>query len=423
MLPPNKAQVLLQSTASLGGPLRAPHKLQTPFSITYNLSLANNPPLHPAILLSSPRSHSAGSHLYSSDSNSDFVLHPLLLSQIPPLSFIRIASLSPLPILPTSAGYTPLLPSLTPQPSQPQNSSFPAHLASRLSTPSKIYLPHSRPRAPAHLLVGSTLTARHGTRIQYRNTRSPGAEGACVASRKDPAEFQGPRSPGPVAWCSIWGTVVYFDLQLLLSAPVARPNRQGPCRGYPLVPGVSSSAPPLAPSPDTGLDPGCLLSPSCPVPRARNPDRSAWALALASACLRARPRLCICCQKKAGGSRASGQGCSGQWVSSPGGSSPSSSGPGRSGARHPLPEPRASGLWAAVTKLHKPFRSLTQAPKQATVHSKPRPSSAPKRDLPLRAHSPKVTTLVLEPQEAPGAPPLNPTSPARPPDLRSPETL
>ncbi|XP_040081633.1 proline-rich protein 30 [Oryx dammah] len=260
MLPPNKAQVLLQNTASPGQPPQGPS--QTADSLFYNLQpqpcqqslRSTQPSCSPPL-----QSHSAGSHLYSSDSNSDFVLHPYSssLSNFPTFFPQNCLSLSP----PCSSSPShPLYPSATlthSSPSQPQNYSFPRspcqspfHLedlpTSTLTSPSP---------SPPSRGVHSNSQAWHSH--QYRNTRSPGVEGVCVASGKDPAEFKDPGALAQALVLHLGHHRIAHDLQLLLLQRLwLGQTDKAPVVEYPVC-----------------LECLQLRTPSCPNPRYRTGPR------------------------------------------------------------------------------------------------------------------------------------------------------
>ncbi|DAA24492.1 proline-rich protein 30 [Bos taurus] len=389
MLPPNKAQVLLRNTASPGRPPQGPS--QTEDSLFYNLQpqprqqslRSTQPSCSPP-----PRSHSAGSHLYSSDSNSDFVLHPYSssLSNSPTFFHQNCLSLSP-PC--SSSPSRRLYPSATlthSSPSQPQNSSF----------------PHSPCQSPFHLedLPTSTLTSpspsppSRGVHSnsqawhlhQYRNTRSPGAEGVCVASGKDPAEFKDPGALAQALVLHLGHRRIAHDLQLLLLQRLwLGQTDKAPVVEYPV----------------------CLVclrlrTPSCPIPRYRTGPR-----------LLAFPQLLPCAQGKESGPLRMGIGFGlrlpqGQAKAlhllpkrRPEEAGPQAKAAQASGCQAQVAQapaaPAKADLGAGTLSQNGSFRSvdrqslnstrhsesLTQAPKQATVHLKPRPSSAPKRPASL----------------------------------------
>lgn len=389
MLPPNKAQVLLRNTESPGRPPQG--RSQTEDSLFYNLQpqprqqslRSTQPSCSPP-----PRSHSAGSHLYSSDSNSDFVLHPYSssLSNSPTFFHQNCLSLSP-PC--SSSPSRRLYPSATlthSSPSQPQNSSF----------------PHSPCQSPFHLedLPTSTLTSpspsppSRGVHSnsqawhshQYRNTRSPGAEGVCVASGKDPAEFKDPGALAQALVLRLGHRRIAHDLQLLLLQRLwLGQTDKAPVVEYPV----------------------CLVclqlrTPSCPIPRYRTGPR-----------LLAFPQLLPCAQGKESGPLRMGIGFG---LRLPQGQAkalhllpkrrPEEAGPQAKAARasgcqaqvaQAPAAPAKADLGAGTLSQNGSLRSvdrqslnstrhsefLIQAPKQATVHLKPRPSSAPKRPASL----------------------------------------
>lgn len=144
----------------LGTLLCAPRLLWTHHPATYSLCLPSHHPLPPTPLTPLPHSPTLLAPIST-------LLTPILtlsytltlpLSQAPPVSFIRITSLSPshpLPLPPT--GYIPPLLSLIPPPPLSCGTPlFPSLIASRLPTQETALAPLSLPGPPAYLLVGST---------------------------------------------------------------------------------------------------------------------------------------------------------------------------------------------------------------------------------------------------------------------------
>ncbi|XP_054422206.1 proline-rich protein 30 [Pteronotus mesoamericanus] len=258
MLPQNKDQVLLQKTAPPGLPPQGPSQLAD--SPPHNLQPLNPqkslppslPPCSP-----SPQSHSPGSLFFSSDSDSDFVLHPYASSfpRSPTFFHQNYPSLS---LLRSSSSSHQLYPSPPPtrssNPSQPQNSSLPhcqspshpEHLASSPLTSPRPSLPSPR--------IHSNRQTWHWH--QYQDTRSPGV-GECVASERDPAEFRHPGALAQALVVHLGHRRIAHDLRLLLLQRLwLGRTGQAPVVEYPI----------------------CLVclrprGPSCPMPKYRTGPR------------------------------------------------------------------------------------------------------------------------------------------------------
>ncbi|XP_058407572.1 proline-rich protein 30 [Diceros bicornis minor] len=389
MLPPNKDQVLLQNTAPPGHPPQGPSQLvdSPPRNLQPLPPQQSLPPSHPPCS-PPPQSHSPGSHFYSSDSNSDFVLHPYSssLPRSPAFFHQNYPSLS----LSSSSSPSPQLypyPTLThsSSPSQPQNS----------------FLSHSRCQSPSHPedLPSPSQPSRgvHSNRQtwywhQYRDTGSPGVVMGCVASERDPAEFRDPGALAQALVVHLGHRRIAHDLRLLLLQRLwLGKTGQAPVVEYPI----------------------CLVclrprSPSCPIPRYRTGPR-----------LLAFPQLLPCAQGQESepfrigigfglrlprgqaralhllperrpeevgpqGEAAHAHGCQ-TWASQ----APAALAPG---ARTPAAQARADPAQGIPSQtgslrsagLQSPNATPCsgpppQAPKQATVSLKPRPSSTPKR--------------------------------------------
>lgn len=193
----------------LGTPLSAPHSLWTLFPATSNLSLPSDPSVpatHPAPLPCGPTRLAPTSTLLTQILTLSYT-PTLALSQVPPLSFIRITRLSPCLVLPRPPAYTPLLLSLTPPlPLSPPTLSL-AHTAGLLPSRKTCPAPLSPAGVPAYLLVGSSLTARHGPRISTGTPGPVGWRGGAWQARGT-LQSSGTQEPWPRSWWSIWGTAV-----------------------------------------------------------------------------------------------------------------------------------------------------------------------------------------------------------------------
>ncbi|XP_003787600.1 proline-rich protein 30 [Otolemur garnettii] len=271
MLPRNKDQVLLQNEVPSGRPPQG-------FSQLVDSTSPNLHPLfpqQPPPLSHSPFSSSAQAHLpfpptplfspdfqfYSSDSNSDFATHPCFSSLPSSPTFFHQNFLS----RSLQRAYSPLNPKGQPSP--------PVTLSSSPSQPQNSSLPYSPCQSPSHPedLPSSTLTSPspsppsgrvHSNKQtwdwhQYGDTRSPGVEGVCVASEKDPAEFRDPGALAQALVVHLGHRRIAHDLRLLLLQRLwLGTTGQAPFVEYPV----------------------CLVclrprTPSCPAPRYRTGPR------------------------------------------------------------------------------------------------------------------------------------------------------
>ncbi|XP_058934656.1 proline-rich protein 30 [Kogia breviceps] len=385
MLPQNKDQVLLRNAAPHGRPHRGPSQIvdSLPCNLQPQSPQQSLRPTHPACS-PAPWSHSARSHLYSSDSNSDFVLQPCSYLPGSPSFFHQdCLSLSP-PCSPSPSRWLHPSPTLThsSSPSQPQNSSL---LGSRCQSPSHPEdLPSSTLTSPNPSLpsrgVHSNSQTRHSH--QYRNTGSPGGEGGCMASERDPAEFRDPGALAQALVVHLGHRRIAHDLRLLLLQ----------C----LWQGKTGKAPVVE-------YPVCLVclrprSPSCPIPRYRTGPM-----------LLAFPQLLPCAQGQESGplrigigfglrlprgqaralhllperrpeevgpqgEAAQARGCQAQASQVPAAQAQADLGPGTPSQNGSL---RSVGPQSPNSMCCS--GSQTQAPQQATVSRKPRTSSASKR--------------------------------------------
>ncbi|XP_066228511.1 proline-rich protein 30 [Saccopteryx leptura] len=250
----NKDQVLLQNSATPGRPPQSPSQLVD--SPSHNLqplspqkSLPSSQP--PCSTLS--QSCSPGSHFYSSDSDSDFVLHPYS-SSLPssPTFFHQNYQSLPLPrsSSPSHLLYSSPPPTYSTNSSQPQNSPLPHYQ----SVPHPKDLPSSTLTSPSPSLPSSGVPSN---RHQYQDTTSSGVVGGCVASEKDPAEFRHPGALAKALVVHLGHRRIAHDLRLLILQNLwLGRTGQPPVVEYPI----------------------CLVclrprSPSCPIPKDRTGPR------------------------------------------------------------------------------------------------------------------------------------------------------
>ncbi|XP_042786212.1 proline-rich protein 30 [Panthera leo] len=385
MLPQNKDEVLLQNTAPPGRPPQGSSQL-------VDLSSGNLQPLPPQPSLPPshppcsppPRSHSPGSHFYNSDSSSDFVLHPYSSSLPSSPTFFHQNYLS-LSLTRSSSPTHQLYPSLPPtsssSPTQLQNDSLPHSHCLSPSNPG--YHPSSTVTSPAPSLPSPGVHVKRQTWPwhQYRDTGSPGVVGGCAASQRDPAEFMDPGALAQALVVHLGHRRIAHDLRLLLLQHLwLGTTGQAPVVEYPI----------------------CLVclkprSPTCPIPRYKTGPR-----------LLAFPQLLPCAQGQESGPLRLGIGFG---LRLPRGQAralhllpkrrPEEVGPQGKAAQAHGYQTRASQAPAAHVPVAQaradpargppsPTRSLRsthstrfsgplpQAPKQATVSLKPRPSSARK---------------------------------------------
>ncbi|KAM8931611.1 proline-rich protein 30 [Lycaon pictus] len=392
MLPQNKDQVLLQNTVPPGHPpLRPSPLVDSPPSNLQPLSPQPPPsPFHPPYS-PPPQSHSPGSHFYSSDSNSDFILHPYSSSLPSSPSFFHQNYLS-LSFPPSSSASHRLYPSpaLThsSSPSQLRNTSLPQSHSQSASHPGDCPSSSVTSRTPSLPSGGVHLNRQTWPWHQYGDTGPPGAVGECVASERDPAEFRDPGALAQALVVHLGHRRIAHDLRLLLLQRLwLGKTGQAPVVEYPI----------------------CLVclkprSPSCPIPRYRTGPR-----------LLAFPQLLPCAQGQESGPLRIGIGFGlrlprgqaralhllperrpeearpqGEATQAHGYQTWASQAPA---AQAPVARPRARADPAPGTQSQtESLRStgprfpnstcfsgpLPQAPKQATVSLKHRPSSAPK---------------------------------------------
>ncbi|XP_059798599.1 proline-rich protein 30 [Balaenoptera ricei] len=386
MLTQNKDQVLLQNAAPPGHPPRGPSQIVD--SLPCNLrpqppqqSLRHtHPPCSPP-----PWSHSAGSHFYSSDSNSDFVLHPYSSSLPSSPSFFHQNCLSFSPPHSSSPSHW-LYPSPTlthsSSPSQPQNSSL---LGSRCQSPSHPEdLPRSTLTSPSPSLPSRGVHSNSQTchSHQYRNTGSPGGEGGCVASERDPAEFRDPGALAQALVVHLGHRRIAHDLRLLLLQRLWQ-GRTGkaPVVEYPVCLVCLRPRSPSCPIPRYRTGPRLLAFPQllpCAQGRESGPLRIGigFGLRLPRGQARALHLLAERRPEEVGprGEAAQARGCQAQASQAPAAQAQADLGPGT---------PSQNGSFRSVGPQSPNSMccsgSQTQAPKQATVSLKPRPSSASKR--------------------------------------------
>ncbi|XP_025723377.1 proline-rich protein 30 [Callorhinus ursinus] len=387
MLPQNKDQVLLQNAAPPGHPSLGPSQLvHSPPSNLQPLPPPRPPPLFHSPCSPPPGSHSPGSHFYSSDSNSDFILHPYSSSLPSSPSFFHQNYLS-LSCPPSSSPSHQLHSSPThthsSSPSQLQNTSLPhSHCQSPSPTGDR---PSSTVTSPTLSLPSGGVHSNRQTSPwhQYGDTSSPGAVGECVASERDPAEFRDPGALAHALVAHLGHRRIAHDLRLLLLQRLwLGRTGQAPVVEYPI----------------------CLVclkprSPSCPIPRYRTGPR-----------LLAFPQLLPCAQGQESGplrigigfglrlprgqARAlhllperrpeeagpQGKAARAHGYQTRASQSPAAQAAGAQARAHPARGTSSEAMSLRSTGLQSPNSMrfsgpLPQAPKQATVSLKPRPFS------------------------------------------------
>ncbi|XP_029793964.1 LOW QUALITY PROTEIN: proline-rich protein 30 [Suricata suricatta] len=391
MLPRNKDQVLLQNTAPPGHPTQAPSQLvDLPSGNLQPLPPQGSLPPSPPSCFPPPLPHSPSPPFYSSDSNSEFVLHPYSSSLPSSPTFFQQNSLS-LSLTRSSSPTHHLFPSLPPtppsSPSQLQNGSLPQSHC--LSPSHQGYCPSSTVTSPAPSLPfrGVHLKRQTWPWHQYRDTGSPGVVGGCVASQRDPAEFRDPGALAQALVAHLGHHRIAHDLRLLLLQRLwLGTTGKAPVVEYPI----------------------CLVclkprSPTCPIPRYKTAPR-----------LLAFPQLLPCAQGQKSGRlrlgigfglrlprgqakalhllperRPEEVGPQGKANRAPGYQTQPSQAPA---AQVPEAQAPADPAWGPSSQIGS-LRStgpqspnsmrfsgpLPQVPKWATVSRKPRTSSAPKR--------------------------------------------
>ncbi|XP_032705461.1 proline-rich protein 30 [Lontra canadensis] len=394
MEPQNKDQVLLQNAAAPGRPPLGPLQLvDSPPSHPQPLPPQRRPPLsYSPCSPGTPRSHSPGSPFYSSDSNSDFILHPHSSSLPSSPSFFHqnYTSHSLPPSSSPSQGWYPS-PAHThsSSPSQPQNTSLPDTHCQSPSPPGDC--PSSTVTSPSPSLPSGGYHSKRQAwpRDQYGDTRSPGLVGECVTSEKDPAEFRDPGALAQALVAHLGHRRIALDLELLLLQRMwlGRPG-PAPVVEYPV----------------------CLVclkprSPSCPIPRYRTGPRLlaflqllpcaqgqesgrlrigiGFGLRLPRGQARALHLLPERRPEAAGpqGKAAQAHGHQTQASPAPAAQAPvaqAQAGPTR-GAASQTASLRSAGLQSPNSTCFS--GPQPQAPKQATVYPKPGPSSGPKRPV------------------------------------------
>ncbi|XP_035946084.1 proline-rich protein 30 [Halichoerus grypus] len=390
MLPQNKDQVLLQNAVPPGRPPLGPSQLVDSSSSNLQpLPPQRPPPLSHSPCSPPPRSHSLGSHFYSSDSNSDFILHPYSSSLPSSPSFFHqnYFSLShPPSSSPSHRPYPSPTHTHSSSPSQLQNTSLPHSHCQSPSPPGDC--PSSTVTSPTPSLPSGGVHSNRQTWPwhQYGDTGSPGAVGECVASERDPAEFRDPGALAQALVVHLGPRRIAHDLRLLLLQRLwLGRTGQAPVVEYPI----------------------CLVclkprSPSCPIPRYRTGPR-----------LLAFPQLLPCAQGQESGPLRIGigfglrlprgqaralhllperkpeeAGPQGKAVQAQGYQTRASQAPAAQAAvaqarAHPARGTSSQAASRRSTGLQSPNSMCfsgppPQAPKQATVSLKPRPFSASK---------------------------------------------
>ncbi|XP_005600191.3 proline-rich protein 30 [Equus caballus] len=423
MLPPNKDQVLLQNAVPPGQPLQSPSQLvDSPPPNLQPLHLQQSlPPSHPPC--SPPLwSHSPGSHFYSSDSNSDFALHPYSssLPRSPAFFHHNYPSLS----LPRSSSPSPrLYPSPTlihsSSPSQPQNSCLPHSHCQSPSHPEDLPSP-SQPSCGVH----SNRQTWHWH--QYRDTGSPGVVGGCVASERDPAEFRDPGALAQALVVHLGHRRIAHDLRLLLLQRLwLGRTGQPPVVEYPICLECLRPRGPSCPIPRYGTGPQLLAFPQllpCAQGQESEPFRMGigFGLRLPRGQARALHLLPERRREEVGpqGEAAQAHGCQTQASQAPAARAPEARTPAAQAQADPargVPSQTGS-LRSAGPQSPNPIPCSgpsPQAPKQAPISLRPRPSSALKRPASLepipqksspqfQSHGGPLEHLLQTPQSPPG---------------------
>lgn len=242
--------------------------------------------------------------------------------------------------------------------------------------------------------------------------------------REGPCRVQGHRSTGPgPGGQPRTSTHRSRPAAATSAALVVRQNRPGPPgRGVSSVPGVSPAPQPLVSQfqvqdcpppacfpPTTALRPGPGIRTAPPRHRLWPPPASRPGQGFASAA-----------KKKTGESKMSAGGRTGPWV--PNSAVPvalqvsnsSGLGLGKFGLRHVFEDGEPQSCRPSAPKLYPTIRVSTPGAKAAQGLQEAQVSLCPKESSLSRTLPPKVSFLVPEIRRLPGAPPPNPTVPARP---------
>ncbi|XP_007532665.1 proline-rich protein 30 [Erinaceus europaeus] len=363
MLPPSNDQVLLQNTVPPGRPPKGPPQLhlQTPA------------PWH-----GSRPSRGPSSCFPSSESNSDFVLHPCSSSLSSSPTFFHLNhptsshSYSPSPAQLPQPYWSPTL-TRSSYPSQPQNS-----------------LPCSSGQSPAHQggLPSSTLTSSSPSLPpcglppdtqtwlwpQHEDLSSPGPVRGCVASARDPSEFRDPGALAQALVAHLGPRRIAHDLRLLLLQRLwLGRTGQAPVVEYPICLECLQPRSPSCPISKYSTGPRLLAFPQL-LPCAQGGEEGplrigiGFGLRLPQGQARALHLLPERKQEEAGARREAerARGCQAGASATGTPGTPSQTGSLRSAGRQSPSSSRCSG-------------SLPQVPRQATSSRKPRPSSPTKR--------------------------------------------
>ncbi|XP_037384264.1 proline-rich protein 30 [Talpa occidentalis] len=388
MLPQNKEQVLLRNAASPGHTLQSPSQpVDSPPTSLRPLSPQKAHPLSWQPCTPPPRTHVPASHFCSSDSNSDFVLNPCS-SFLPssPTFFHQNFPFIPFSRSPSPSHLLYSSPPHSSSPCQPEKSL----LNSRCQSPSHqgdprrstLTSPSPHPRS-CGIYPNSQTWHWH----QYRDTRSPGVVGGCMASERDPAEFRDPGALAQVLVAHLGHRRIAHDLRLLLLQRLwLGKNGQAPVVEYPVCLVCLRPRTPSCPAPKYKIGPRLLAFPQllpCAQGLESGPLRIGigFGLRLARGQARALHLLPERRRKEAEpqGEAAQAHGYRPPASQSPAAPTPVAQGPADSASG--APSQTGSLRSASPQSPNSTPRSglLPQAPKQATTSMKPRPSSAPKR--------------------------------------------
>ncbi|XP_039094231.1 proline-rich protein 30 [Hyaena hyaena] len=391
MLPQNKDQVLQQNTASPGRPPQGPSRLvDLPSGNLQPLPpQASFPPSHSPCFPPS-LSHSPVSPFYSSDTNSEFVPHPYSSSLPSSPTFFHQNYFS-LSLTHSSSPTHQLYPSLPPtpssSPSQLQKASLPHSHCPSPSLPG--YRPSSTVTSPAASLPSRGVHSKRQTWPwhQYRDTGSPGVVGRCVASQRDAAELRDPGALVQALVAHLGHRRIAHDLRLLLLQRLwLGTTGQAPVVEYPICLVCLKPRSPTCPIPTYKTGPRLLAFPQllpCAQRQESRPLRLGigFGLCLPRGQARALHLLPERRPEEVGpqGKAAQAGGYQTQASQPPAAQVPVAQAQadparGRSSQTGSL---RSTGP-QSPNSMHFPGPP-PQAPKQATVSLKPRPSSAPKR--------------------------------------------
>ncbi|XP_004686103.1 PREDICTED: proline-rich protein 30 [Condylura cristata] len=394
MLPQNKEQVLLQNAAPPGHTLQSPS--QRSDSLPTNLGPPQSPqqahPPPPQTCSPPPRTHSPGSHFYSSDSNSEFVLHPYS-SSLPssPTFFHQNFPFIPFSHSPSPSHLFYSSPTHSFSPCQPEKSlpNSCCQSPSHLEDPPR---PTPMSPSPSPLSCGSQPNTQSWHWHQYGDTRSPGAVGECVASERDPAEFRDPGALAQALVAHLGHRRIAQDLRLLLLQRLwlGETGEVPPVVEYPVCLVCLRARTPSCPAPKYKTGPRLLAFPQL-LPYTQDQESGplrigiGFGLRLPQGQARA---LHLLPERRRKEAEPQGEAAQASGYHPPASRSPAAPTPVAQGlANSASGAPSQTGSLRPAS-LQSPNSTqcsglLPQAPKQATTSLEPGPSSAPKRPASL----------------------------------------